>query len=233
MRVAASRETRDRIKGETTMISVMLVDDHELVRSGVRRLLDDTPGLKVVDEAASGEDAVLRVKEVCPDVLLMDVNMPGIGGLEATRKLLQMDPALRIIVCTVHSEEPFPTRLMEAGAVGYLTKDCGITEIVTAIRAVFSGERYICGSVARQLALAALPGSNNSPFDRLSQREMQVMLMVTQGQNVQAISDKLCLSPKTVSTYRHRLFEKLGVLNDIELLRMAIRHGMIQEHERA
>lgn len=215
------------------MISVMLVDDHELVRSGVRRLLDDTSGIRVVEEAASGEDALLRVKEVRPDVLLMDVNMPGIGGLEATRKLLQMDSGLRIIVCTVHSEEPFPTRLMEAGAVGYLTKDCGIEEIVTAIRSVFSGERYICTSVARQLALASLPGANNSPFDRLSQREMQVMLMVTQGQNVQAISDKLCLSPKTVSTYRHRLFEKLGVFNDIELLRLAIRHGMIQEHERA
>lgn len=217
------------------MISVMLVDDHELVRSGVRRLLDDTPGIRVVEEAASGEDALLRVNEVQPDVLLMDVNMPGIGGLEATRKLLQMDPTLRIIVCTVHAEEPFPTRLMEAGAVGYLTKDCGIDEIVTAIRAVSAGERYICTSVARQLALSSLPGgtSTNAPFDRLSQREMQVMLMVTQGHNVQAISDKLCLSPKTVSTYRHRLFEKLGVLNDIELLRLAIRHGMVQDHEQA
>lgn len=217
------------------MISVMLVDDHELVRSGVRRLLDDTPGIRVVEEAASGEDALARITEVHPDVLLMDVNMPGIGGLEATRKLLQMDPALRIIVCTVHAEEPFPTRLMEAGAVGYLTKDCGIEEIVTAIRAVFSGERYICTSVARHLALSSLPGgaASNTPFDRLSQREMQVMLMVTQGHNVQAISDKLCLSPKTVSTYRHRLFEKLGVLNDIELLRLAIRHGMVQDHEQA
>ncbi len=213
------------------MISVMLVDDHELVRSGVRRLLDDTPGIRVVAEAASGEDALLRVREVRPDVLLMDVNMPGIGGLEATRKLLQMDPGLRIIVCTVHTEEPFPSRLMEAGAVGYLTKDCGIEEIVTAIRVVFAGERYICTSVARQLALSALPGSHNSPFERLSQREMQVMLMVTQGQNVQAISDTLCLSPKTVSTYRHRLFEKLGVLNDIELLRLALRHGVTQAHE--
>jgi two-component system invasion response regulator UvrY len=210
------------------MIKVLLVDDHELVRTGIKRLLDDSKGIEVVGEAETGEDAIRLGKELRPQVVLMDVNMPGIGGLEATRKLLQYDPEIKVIVVTVHAEAPFPTRLLEAGATGYLSKDCGFEEIISAIRAVNEGERYIASEIAQQIALAMMPGSRQSPFDKLSQREMQVMLMVTQGQNVQDISDKLCLSPKTISTYRHRLFEKLNVENDVELTRLAMRHGMIE-----
>ncbi|VAW81057.1 BarA-associated response regulator UvrY (= GacA = SirA) [hydrothermal vent metagenome] len=213
------------------MIKVLLVDDHELVRTGIRRLLDDTSGIKVVGEADSGEEAFLQVRKLKPDVVLMDVNMPGIGGLEATRKLMQLDPSLKVIIVTIHTEEPFPTRLLEAGASGYLTKDCGINEIVNAIRSVIEGERYIGAEIAQQMALTMMPGAANSPFQILSQREMQVMMMVTQGQNVQQISDKLCLSPKTISTYRHRLFEKLNVDNDVELTRLAIRHGILETGE--
>lgn len=213
------------------MIKVLLVDDHELVRTGIRRLLDDTSGIKVVGEAESGEEAFLEVRKLKPDVVLMDVSMPGIGGLEATRKLMQLDAGLKVIIVTIHTEEPFPTRLLEAGAAGYLTKDCGINEIVNAIRAVVEGERYIGAEIAQQMALTMMPGGTNSPFQTLSQREMQVMMMVTQGQNVQQISDKLCLSPKTISTYRHRLFEKLNVDNDVELTRLAIRHGILESGE--
>jgi two-component system invasion response regulator UvrY len=210
------------------MIDVLLVDDHALVRTGIRRLLDDRGDIRVIDEADSGEQAVQKVRERRPNVVLMDVNMPGMGGLEATRRIMQFDPGMKVIVCTVHASEPFPTRLLGAGASGYLTKSCGIEEIVSAIESVHRGERYICAEIAQQIALSMTPGAHQSPFDRLSQREMQVMLMVTQGQNVQEISDRLCLSPKTVSTYRHRLFEKLGVLNDVELTRLAIRHGMVE-----
>jgi two-component system invasion response regulator UvrY len=210
------------------MIRVLLVDDHELVRAGIKRLLDDAQGMEVIGEAASGESAIDLVRADTPDVILMDVNMPGIGGLEATRRLMQIDPELKVIVVTVHAGEPFPTRLLEAGASGYLTKDCGQHEIINAINSVFAGQRYIGSNIAQKIALSMMPGANKSPFDSLSQREMQVMLMVTQGQNAQEISDKLCLSPKTVSTYRHRLFEKLGVENDVELTRLAIRHGMIE-----
>jgi two-component system invasion response regulator UvrY len=213
------------------MIDVLLVDDHELVRSGIRRLLEDRRGIQVIGEAGTGEEAVQKARERRPDVVLMDVNMPGIGGLEATRKLIQVDPSIKVIVCTIHNEEPFPTRLLEAGAAGYLTKGCGIEEIVTAIRAVREGERYICAEIAQHIALSVMPGAKQSPFDRLSQREMQVMLMVTKGQNTQQISDKLCLSPKTVSTYRHRLFDKLGVFNDVELTRLALRHGILENVE--
>ncbi|HKK14678.1 MAG TPA: UvrY/SirA/GacA family response regulator transcription factor [Gammaproteobacteria bacterium] len=210
------------------MIQVLLVDDHELVRTGIKRILNDTRGIKVIGEAGTGEEAINAVREQKPDVVLMDVNMPGIGGLEATRKIMQLYPDLRVIVVTVHVDEPYPTRLLEAGAAGYLTKGCAVDEIVTAIRTVHQGERYIGADIARQLALSMLPGGKRSPFDKLSQREMQVMLMVTQGHSLQEISDKLCLSPKTVSTYRYRLYEKLGVDNDVELTHLAMRHGMVE-----
>jgi two-component system invasion response regulator UvrY len=209
------------------MIKVMVVDDHELVRTGITRILNDAPGIQVIGEAGSGEEALSIVAQRRPDVLLMDVSMPGIGGLEATRKLVQSDSCLRVIVVSVHSDEPFPSRMLQAGASGYLTKGCAVDEIIAAIKAVHSGDRYIGADVAQKLALKMTPGGERSPFDVLSPREMQVMLMLTQGQRLQSISDKLCLSPKTVSTYRHRLYEKLGVSSDVELARLAMNYGII------
>lgn len=209
------------------MIKVMVVDDHELVRTGITRILNDVPGVRVVGEAASGEEALEVVRQKAPDVLLMDVSMPGIGGLEATRKLVQNYSDLKVIVVSVHSEEPFPSRMLKAGASGYLTKGCAVNEIVAAINAVYAGERYISADIAQTLALKMTPGGDLSPFDVLSPREMQVMLMLTQGQRLQVISDKLCLSPKTVSTYRHRLYEKLGVDSDVDLARLAMNYGII------
>ncbi len=212
---------------EKSDIRILLADHQELVRRGVERLLNDLPQLLVVGEASSGEEAVQLVRALQPDVVLMDVQIPGIGGLEATRRIAQNNPDSRIIVVTVQMDVPFPSQLLDAGASGYLTKHCTVDEIADAIRAVHRGERYISADIARQMALSMLPGKELSPFDRLSQREMQVMLMVTEGQNVHDISSRLCLSPKTVSTYRYRLFDKLGVENDVELTRMAIRHGIV------
>ena len=212
---------------EKSEIRILLADHHELVRSGIQRLLNDVPQLVVIGEAASGEEAVQQSRMLHPDVVLMDVQIPGIGGLEATRRIAQCSPESRIIVVTVQVDAPFPAQLLDAGASGYLTKYCSIDEIADAIRAVHRGERYISADIARQMALSMLPGNEQSPFDRLSQRETQVMLMVTQGQNVHDISSRLCLSPKTVSTYRYRLFDKLGVDNDVELTRLAIRHGIV------
>ncbi|WP_455218159.1 UvrY/SirA/GacA family response regulator transcription factor [Kaarinaea lacus] len=211
------------------MIRVMVVDDHELVRTGISRILGDAPGISVVAEACSGEEAIPIAKKQTPHVMLMDVSMPGIGGLEATRKLTQSLPDMKVIVLSVHAEEPIPSRMMQAGASGYLTKGCAVEEILTAIKTVYSGERYIGADVAQKLALRMVPGGKLSPFENLSPREMQVMLMLTQGQKPQAISDHLCLSPKTISTYRHRLYEKLGVDNDSDLTRMAINYGIIEQ----
>ena len=212
---------------DQTEIQILLVDHQELVRVGLQRLLDDEPQLCVVGEASSGDDAVRLSRSLKPDVVLMDVQIPGIGGLEATRRILRHDPNIRILVVTPQTDEPFPAQLLEAGAAGYLTKSCSIEEITEAVLAVTRGERYISADIARQMALSMLPGEDQSPFGRLSQRELQVMLMVAQGQNVHEISERLCLSSKTVSTYRYRLFDKLGVDNDVELTRLAIRHGIV------
>lgn len=211
------------------MIRVLVVDDHRLVRAGIRRILDEAPHVEVVGEADSGEAALAQVREHRPQVVLMDVNMPGIGGLEATRKLLRINPELKIVALTVHGAEPYPSRLLEAGAVGYVTKGCDEGEILDAIRKVAAGERYLGADIARQMALSGLEHGGGNPFDRLSQREVQVMMLVTAGRKLQEISDTLCLSPKTVSTYRYRLYEKLGVSNDVELTRLAIRHGLIEQ----
>jgi two-component system, NarL family, invasion response regulator UvrY len=212
------------------MIGVLLVDDHKLIRTGIKLMLDKTADIRVLGEASSGEEAVEQARALKPQVILMDVSMPGIGGLEATRKLAMSLPDARVIVLSAQTAEPFPMRLMEAGASGYLTKDSAEDEIIIAIRKVHAGERYIAAEIARQLALQAVNrSSGGSPFDQLSAREMQVMIMATKGHSVQDISDKLHLSPKTVSTYRSRLFEKLGVGNDVELTRLALRYGVIEE----
>ena len=209
------------------MIKVLVVDDHDLVRTGISRMLSDVPGLSVIGEADSGETAVVRARELKPDVILMDVRMPGIGGLEATRKLVQHDKHIKVIAVTVCDEEPFPTRLMQAGAAGYVTKGGALDEMVTAIRQVHAGLRYISPDIAQQLALKQFNPGGNSPFDCLSEREIQIALMIVNCEKVQSISDKLCLSPKTVNTYRYRIFEKLGITSDVELTLLAVRHGMV------
>lgn len=210
-------------------ISVMLVDDHDLIRYGLRRLLEDQSGIEVVEEASSGEESLDKVRQVKPDVILMDINMPGIGGFEATSRLSKTHPECKVIVLTVHSEGPLPKRILEAGAVGYLTKGCPVEEMVEAIQRVHAGQRYIAPSIAQQLALSMLPGES-SLLDQLSQRELQVLIMISNGMRTNAISEKLSLSPKTVSTYRKRLHEKLDVSNDVEMMHLAIKHGVLDDN---
>lgn len=213
------------------MIKILLVDDHELVRLGIKRLLQDVSGLKVVGEAGTGEEAVRLAKECIPDVVLMDVQMPGIGGLEATRKMVRHNPDIKVLALTIYGDEPYPSRLLQAGAVGYITKGCAAEEMIRAIRTVNSGQRYISSDIAQQLALKRFSKSENSPLDILSERELQIMLMITSGQKVQEISNKLCLSPKTVNSYRYRIFEKLGIHSDVELTLLAIRLGIVEGHK--
>ncbi|MDG9759746.1 UvrY/SirA/GacA family response regulator transcription factor [Pseudomonas sediminis] len=210
------------------MIRVLVVDDHDLVRTGITRMLADIDGLQVVGQACTGEEALIKVRELKPDVVLMDVKMPGIGGLEATRKLMRSHPDIKVVAVTVCEEDPFPTRLLQAGAAGYLTKGAALDEMVQAIRLVFAGQRYIDPQIAQQLALKSFqPQNSGSPFDLLSEREIQIALMIANCHKVQNISDKLCLSPKTVNTYRYRIFEKLSITSDVELALLAVRHGMV------
>lgn len=209
------------------MISVYLVDDHELVRTGIRRILEDERGIKVVGEAPDGETAVQWSRQNEADVILMDMNMPGMGGLEATRKILRYQPEARIIVLTVQTEDPFPTKVMQAGASGYLTKGATSPEVLRAITQVARGQRYLSPEIAQQMALSQFNHSDENPFSSLSERELQIMLMITNGEKVNDISEKLNLSPKTVNSYRYRLFAKLGIGGDVELTRLAIRYKML------
>ncbi|MCP4491413.1 MAG: response regulator [Gammaproteobacteria bacterium] len=210
------------------MISVLLTDDHALVRSGIKRLLEDSKQVEIVGEAECGEDSLQMAQELNPDVILMDVNMPGIGGVEACRRMLQRNPKQKIIVLTVHGEQTFSKRMLEIGAKGYLTKGCGLDEMLEAIKQVHNGKSYIATSIAQQLALSLLPGNEDNPIDRLSRREFQVMLMISNGLSNIEISDKLCLSPKTISTYRLRVLEKLGANNEVDLIKIAVEQGMVE-----
>ncbi|MBY5991892.1 UvrY/SirA/GacA family response regulator transcription factor [Ferrimonas balearica] len=212
------------------MINVLLVDDHALVRTGISRILEDERGIKVVGEAEDGEQAVNWCRKNDADVVLMDMSMPGIGGLEATRKILRYNPDARIIILTVYTEEPIPSKVMAAGAAGFLTKNAPPADMVQAIRVVASGQRYIAPEIAQQMALKPFNPERN-PFDDLSERELQITMMVTSGQKVSDISEQLNLSPKTVNSYRYRLFEKLKISGDVELTRLAIRYGMVDSEK--
>lgn len=212
------------------MIQVIVIDDHDLVRMGLTRLLGDADGIEVIREGSSGEDAIRLAKEHEPDVILMDVRMPGIGGIEATRKVHRLFPDIRIIAVTACGEDPFPARLLQAGAAGYLTKGASSEEMVLAVRTVMAGQKYLAPNVAQKLALQNL-GSGGSPFAELSDREMQIATMICSCRKVQEISDKLCLSPKTVNTYRYRIFDKLSISSDVELTHLAIRHGILEPNE--
>ncbi|MGL6017396.1 MAG: UvrY/SirA/GacA family response regulator transcription factor [Gibbsiella quercinecans] len=208
------------------MISVLLVDDHELVRAGIRRILDDIKGIKVAGEAQCGEDAVKWCRANTADIILMDMNMPGIGGLEATRKIVRYSPDTKVIMLTIHTENPLPAKVMQAGAAGYLSKGAAPQEVVNAIRMVHSGQRYIASDIAQQMALSQLEPQTETPFNCLSDRELQIMLMITKGKKVNEISEQLNLSPKTVNSYRYRMFSKLNISGDVELTHLAIRHGL-------
>ena len=165
------------------MIRVLLVDDHKLFRMGLRRMLEDCKGIRVVGEADSGEVAVRMSRDERPNVVLMDICMPGIGGLEATRRIARMELDIRVIAVTACDDNPFPIQVLRAGASGYLSKGVGNDELVTAIRRVFVGKRYLSADIAQDLAVSAFDDSHESPFEQLSNREMQIMMMVVDYQN--------------------------------------------------
>ncbi len=211
------------------MIRVLIVDDHALVRMGIRRLLDDLSDIEVVSEAESGEQALLLVKLHKPDVVLLDMKMPGIDGWEVTRRLKKSAPEVKVIAVTALNSEPLPARVLQLGAMGYLTKDSGVEEMAAAIRRVAKGEKYLSAEIAQKMAINSLDAVEDSPFERLSEREMQVMLMITRGVGVQDIAARLFLSAKTINGYRYRMFDKLGIKNDVELTYLAMKHRVIDK----
>lgn len=211
------------------LIKLLLVDDHDLVRTAIARMLSDISDLQVLGQASSGEQAYSMLADLEPHVVLMDIRMPGIGGLEATRKIKQRFPQVKVLALSAYADDPFPTRLLQAGASGYLTKGSCIEETVRAIRLVAAGKHYLSPDIAQQMALKPFDNNqHNCPFEQLSDREMQVSLMIANGQKIQSISDLLCVSPKTVNTYRYRIFDKLNIENDVELALLAVRHNLVE-----
>ncbi|MCE3253671.1 MAG: DNA-binding response regulator [Cellvibrio sp.] len=192
-------------------------------------MLADIDGYQVVGDAKSGEEAVTKARILKPDVVLMDVKMPGMGGLEATKKLLTVNPVIKIIAVTACDDDLYPTRLMQAGAVGYVTKGAEFTEITDAINKVIRGDLYMSNSIAQQLALRTFSGNNSqeSPFEKLSQRELQTAMLIANGQKVNDIANTFCVSPKTVNSYRYRIFEKLDINSDVELTLLAVKHNLL------
>jgi len=209
------------------MIRLLIVDDHELVRVGLRQILADYPVIDIVGEAGDGETALRLSRQVWPDVVLLDICMPGLSGLETTARMKQARPSIGVLILSIHDSAPYPERLMDAGASGYLTKGCPVTELVQAIRTVARGGRHIGSTVAQTMALGMLPGNPSTPFDDLSTREMEVMLMLAEGHRVAEIASTMHLSPKTVATYKYRIFEKLETDNDVAMTRMAMRYGLV------
>lgn len=212
-------------------IRVVVVDDHELVRVGIARMLGDVAGIEIVAQACSGEEALQIARTLQPDVILMDIVMPGIGGFEATKKLAYQVPHTKVVAVTALEDNPFPSRLLKAGALGYITKGAELSEMVTAIKHAVAGKRYISPTIAQQMALDSVDPEASTPFKKLSEREWQICLMIIDGVKVPDISDRLCLSPKTVNAYRYRIFEKLNINGDVELTRLAIRYGVLDQQD--
>jgi len=212
------------------IIKVMLVDDHELVRSGIEVLLNAFDDILVVDVCSCGEEAVEKAFELEPDVVLMDIKMPGIGGTEACRRILQKQPEAKVIVVSVYKDGVIPQQLLKLGAMGFISKDSSVDEMVSAIRNVVSGKRFLSQDVANNLAFQGIEQqSDSSPFQRLSQRESEVANLILQGKSIQEMSEMLKLSDKTINTYRYRLYEKLKVKNDVELTRLAVKYKQLDE----
>lgn len=209
------------------MIHVLIVDDHALVRMGIRRLLEDAPDISVIGEAENGERALEFIRSNKPDVVLLDMKMPGIDGWEVTRRLHKSYPDIKVIAVTASSTDTLPARILQLGAMGYLTKESGSRDLTSAIRKVYQGEHYLSAEIAQKIALNSL-AHQESIFDVLSEREMQVMLMITRGLTVQTIAERLFLSAKTVNGYRYRIFEKLEIKNDVELTYLAMKHRLIE-----
>ncbi len=211
------------------MIRVYLLDDHGLMRAGYRMILGPQADIEVVGEASCAEEAFPQIRKLKPDVVVCDLHLPGASGLDITERLVRGQMGPRVVMVTVQVEGPMPRRLLEAGAMAYLSKGCESSELLRAIRDAAAGRRYLGSDIAQRLALGSAPGS---PFDLLSRREMEISLMFCQGLRAEDIARRLSLSGKTVATHKYRLFEKLGIRDTVALARLAAQHGVTEPSAR-
>jgi two-component system response regulator NreC len=212
-------------------VRILLADDHAVLRAGLRALLDAEPDLTVVGEASTGEEAIEKAKALEPDVVVMDLSMPGIGGLEATRRIHAMEGKTRVLVLTMHAEEEFLLPVLEAGGSGYVRKTRADEDLTQAIRTVAKDEVFLYPSATKILLQGyktVEAGGEKSPLERLSERERDVLALTAEGYSSSEIGEKLFISPKTVDTYRSRIMEKLELHHRSELVRFALRTGLLK-----
>lgn len=207
-------------------IKVFLIDDHALVRTGLKMILAGEVDIEVVGDADNGEDALPQVRRLKPDVVLCDLHLPGLSGLDITERITRSDLATKVIIVSVLEDGPLPKRLLEAGAAGYVGKGGDARELLRAVRDVARGKRYLGSNIAQNLALSSMDGGN-TPFDLLSPRELEVAMLLVQGLRQDDIARRLSLSAKTINTHKSRLFEKIGISDSIALARLASRHGLL------
>ncbi len=212
--------------------SVLVVDDHDLIRLGICRMLAEVQGITVIAQASSGEEAIDKVRELSPDIVFMDIRMPGIGGIEATHRILSHHPKTKVIVVSAFNDDVYPATLLKAGASGYITKNAGSLEVKAAVQAVLSGKAYVSPELAQMMVLNGMQsGQDNSPLASLSQRELQIAALITSGRRAKDVAETLSISPKTINTYKYRIYEKLGVSNDVELTLAAVKYGLVDPSE--
>ncbi len=209
-----------------SQIKILLVDDHAVVRMGFKMLIEAEADIKVIGEAESGEVAVKLFQELKPDIIIMDITMPGIGGLEAIDRILAKDKNTKILVLSAHEDSVHPKRVLNAGAMGYLTKRSAAEELIKAIKSVHQGKRYLEPNIAQQMAITQLSGETN-PIEILSDREFEVFMALAKGKSTNEIADTLCLSPRTVGTHLYNIKQKLNANNSAEIALIAIRCGLI------
>lgn len=207
-------------------IRVYIVDDHALVRAGMRMILAAETDIEVIGEAESAEIALPQIRAIKPDIVLCDLQLPGMSGLELTERIVRADSGAKVIVVSVFEDGPLPRRLIDAGAAGYVGKGGDPTELLRAVREVARGKRYLASAIAQHMALSGLE-ANASPFDDMTQREVEVALLLIQGIRQCDIAERLHLSPKTVNTHKTRLFERLQIKDTIALTRLAGQYGLI------
>lgn len=208
------------------MIRVFIVDDHEIIRQGLKMILKEAPDLTVVGEAADGNEALKKLRTAECDVLVLDMNMPGKSGIELLTEIKALRPKLHILVLTIHPEDKFALKTLKAGASGYLCKDTALEELEVAIRNIYNKGRYISNTLAEQLAFEVVP-DNRTLHEQLSRRENEILIKIARGMKVKDIAAELNLSISTVFTYRLRIFEKLNVKSNVELTHYAIEHKLI------
>lgn len=209
-------------------IRVAIVDDHALARAGYRYMFVSHPDIEIVAEGASGEDALKIARDIKPDVMILDVSMPGISGIEVTQRLVKSESPVRIAIVTMHGSGPLPRLLLDAGAHAFLSKDCEARELIEAVRRLARGERYLAEAIAQKLALAKATGTA-VPIDLLTARELEVALMFGRGARATEIATRLHISEKTVHTYKSRIYDKLGIHSEAELTLLLVRHGLLSE----